>query len=145
MIEFNLERFCYSEMGTFGIMYTDSFQCYTVEQPWRNNKPFKSCIPEGIYSVRRAATPNHPRTFILSNDALDVHEVNQGKGRYAILLHTGNTMDDIVGCIAPGDRLGCLGGIWSVMDSRSAYKRLDNRIGENESFTLKISQRMKGG
>jgi len=131
-----LERFCYSEMGTFGKLRMNGFECFTVEQPWRNNEPFKSCIPEGPYLVKRTSTPKHPNTFILVNEDLGVFEYKQGHGRYAILIHIGNTTNDIVGCIAPGERLGVLGGLWSVFDSRNAYQRLDHKLGDRTELLI---------
>lgn len=131
-----LERFCYSDMGTFGRLTVNNFECFTVEQPWNNNEPFKSCVPEGPYLVKRTSTPNHAKTFILINEDLDVYEFKQGKGRYAILIHIGNTIDDVVGCIAPGKRLGYLNQKWAVFDSRDAYRELDMKLGETDELVI---------
>jgi hypothetical protein len=45
--------------------------------------------------------------FILSNPDLGVYEQEfnvpePGRGRYLILIHSGNSSEDVVGCIAPG-------------------------------------------
>lgn len=131
-----LERFCYSDMGTFGRLKVDGFECYTVEQPWRNNEPFKSCVPEGPYLVKRTSTPAHSNTFVLINEDLDVYEHKQGKGRYAILIHVGNNIHDVVGCIAPGDKLGYLDQLWAVYNSKNTYQELDRRLTETNDLII---------
>jgi hypothetical protein len=48
--------------------------------------------------------------FALINRDLGVHEYAHecegGKGRFAILIHRGNWMSDLAGCIAPGKGIG---------------------------------------
>lgn len=44
-----LERFAYSPFGTFGKLIYGDKTFLTVERPWLGNKPYKSCIPEGVY------------------------------------------------------------------------------------------------
>jgi hypothetical protein len=51
--ELIIERFCDCEqMGVFGRFLRDGLQiAYSVEQTWRDNQPFVSCIPAGRYEV----------------------------------------------------------------------------------------------
>lgn len=123
-----LERFAYTPMGTFGRLNINGWECYTVERPWHNNQPFISCIPEGIYTLQKTVTPSHGNTFILHNSDLDVHKYKQDSGRYAILIHSGNTMDDIEGCIAPGESLGYVHNKWAVLNSRNTMRQIRDRI-----------------
>ena len=68
-----LERYCYSErMGVFGRVRGVPFACHTVEQPWRGNAPFVSCIPEGLYQLVPVTSPRFGRTFALVNPELRV-------------------------------------------------------------------------
>ena len=46
-----LERFAYTPMGTFGRLKVGDFEFFTVERPWVDNEPFKSCVLEGEYEL----------------------------------------------------------------------------------------------
>jgi hypothetical protein len=97
----------------------------TVERPWLGNKPFESCIPEGVYTVKRHVSPKFGVCFKVQ----DVHN------RTHILFHVGNTKDDVVGCIAVGTMFG---SSYSILQSKIAMNRLLDTIKEDE-FTLTIS------
>ena len=127
----SLERFCYSEAGTFGKLTIGNWHCFTVERPWADNKPFLSCIPEGQYILKKTSTPSHKNTFVLTSTLLNVREFEQPTGRYAILIHKGNTIEDVVGCIAPGDKLGYVNGKWAVLNSKNTMKEVRERIVDN--------------
>ena len=130
-----LERTAYTDMGVFGRMAWDSGSCLTVEEVWRHNARGNSCIPIGTYRVQRGRFPKHGEAF----------EVQGVPGRTAILIHAGNTIDDIEGCIATGDRLGCLNGKWAVMDSRQAYARFMAAMAAHDVLTLDIRNNLDQG
>lgn len=116
---FELERFAYTPMGTFGRLRCNGFEAYTIEEVWNNNKPFGSCIPCGIYPMRRGRFPKHGEAF----------EIQHVPNRDFILIHVANTIDDIEGCVGPGNSLGMQQGrtskkmLWSVNESGLAYAR----------------------
>ena len=123
-----LTRFCYSSMGTFGLLQWENGGCYVIERPWEHNASSCSCIPIGTYRVQRGQFPKHGECF----------EVQGVPGRSAILFHVANTIDDIEGCIGPGERLGCLNSKWAVFDSGKAYKRfMDAHVGQ-DVLTLRV-------
>lgn len=136
MKNLKLSRFCYSPLGTFGKLTdtTGDFFCYTVEEVWNNNrksipgKQLGSCIPEGSYTCRRGDFPTHKDTF----------EVTNVPDRVAILIHTGNTIQHVEGCIAPGNKLGVVDNTWAVLESKDAYQRLKDYIGTDSEFSLEI-------
>lgn len=39
---------------------------YTLEQAWRNNRPFDSCIPDGVYLIEPYKSPKFGDVYILS-------------------------------------------------------------------------------
>ena len=95
-----------SEIGTFGVLLIeDTVICATLECPWRENTPFVSCIPDGMYEGLRSVivlSGKHTLpTFEILGDLLD--------GRTRIKFHPANWVirptDNkrlLKGCIAPG-------------------------------------------
>lgn len=83
---------------------------HTVEQEWRptapGGEPFNSCVPAGQYRLIPHVRPSGDRVVALVNHGLGVFYEEMDRirevGRYLILMHAGNTSDDVVGCIAPG-------------------------------------------
>jgi len=139
----DLKRFAYLSDCTRGTLRigNDSFQ--TVERPWivnpegKGGLPFESCIPDGEYRLRAFTRPSGKKAFILSNAECGVFEQDNdrdgGLGRYLILIHPGNTVDDVVGCIAPG----LTGGDHFVKDSRKAMLKILELL-EGYEHTIRI-------
>jgi hypothetical protein len=126
-----------NEESTVGELYLDdAFFCYTMEQPWNDNKPFKSCIPTGIYNLEKFKSKKYGNTFALYNEALGVTVEEKGfldlTNRYAILLHPANWAYQLEGCIAPGRKLiKDAGGKFMVTSSADTVKDLLSRIDVN--------------
>lgn len=83
----------------------------TLERPWLPNPEGPggmqrlSCVPPGEYELIPHESMKYPKSFALVNDRLGVfhQHPNVGKwGRTAILIHAGNTVADVIGCIALG-------------------------------------------
>lgn len=68
--------------------------CNILELPNKENKQRISCIPEGEYEVVPHTSPKFGRCFWVKNV----------ENREGILIHGGNTVDDIKGCLLPGIR-----------------------------------------
>ena len=85
----------YHEKGTNGLLTVGANSeplCYTIELPWRNNAPYRSCIPEGTYVLRKRYSPK----FRWHIELADV------PGRSYILIHPANDATrELKGCIAP--------------------------------------------
>jgi hypothetical protein len=107
-----------------GKMEIDGLPFYTIERPWLNNEPYISCIPEGDYFCK---THN-------GNKFKNVWEIEDVPGRTHILLHQGNFVEDVVGCIAVG--LSVSDDSFMVKDSRLAFDSLRKML--PETFTLQI-------
>jgi len=90
-----LVRSTETPFGTFGTLLTDKGHplIITLENPWRNNEPFVSCIPVGTYAFNRHLSPKFGETFIVEG----VPE------RTNILVHRGNQHSDTSGCILTGE------------------------------------------
>jgi hypothetical protein len=94
----------YDKEGTIGKLLIDGKEfCKTLERPWLNNQPDNpktlendsSCIPEGVYKVVRRSSEKFGKHLHL----LDV------PNRSFILIHSGNTIDEILGCLLVGDKI----------------------------------------
>ncbi len=112
-------------MGVFGSLWIEGEdqQWFTVERPWVNNEPNISCIPPGDY-------PFVPRTY--NRGGYEAYEVTNVTGRSLIMLHKGNTMDDLQGCIAPGLALGVIKNTWAVVSSATAFQQIMNVLDDGE-------------
>lgn len=136
-----LIRIAYLSTATLGLMRFGDLQLATIERPWIANPagpggmPRQSCIPDGTYTLASHNSQHFPNTFILSNNVLGVYTqpglipAGQGWGRSAILIHAGNTVQDVIGCIAVGaahvpDR--CM-----VVDSRNSLDKLRALLGRD--------------
>lgn len=113
-----LRRFAFGPMGTFGVLDVPGADLcvYTIERPWLDNVPFKSCIPSGIYPMSKHDT------FTKKGAQWRIDDV---PNRSAILVHVGNTIDDVVGCVAPGLALGFVNGKWGVVSSTNATTKFN--------------------
>jgi hypothetical protein len=143
-----LERFAYLDDCTRGVLHVGNQSFQTIERPWVKNPagpggvPFQSCVPDGTYRVRAYTRPSGKKAFILSNPDLGVWEQSEERpnsawGRYLILIHPGNTVEDVVGCIAPG----LTGSDRSVGNSRAAMLKLHELL---EGYEHDLAIRPKG-
>ncbi len=123
-----LDRFRSDNDGTFGHLLSDinEILCYTCELPWRQNQPEISCIPCGVYQVEPYSSPLHP----------DVWHLMNVPNRIAILIHQGNTILDVRGCICVGDSLGTVKDLPAVLHSIDTFKMLKTQL--PASFEIKI-------
>ena len=125
-----LERFAYTPMGTFGRLAVDALSCFTVERPWEHNEPFESCIPEGEYTLKRSS---------YHRGGYDTYEAVEVPGRSLIKVHVGNTMLDVLGCIAVGSALGFLNDLWAVKQSKLTFERFMETMDSVPEATLIVS------
>lgn len=108
-----LHRFCLSETGTLGTMRVLSHKFYTVERPWLDNRPYDSCIPEGVWPLRRER---------FQRGGYDTLAVTV-PGRTHILFHIANTPDEVHGCIGVGTGLWHIDDRWGIKESRVGFNR----------------------
>lgn len=92
---------------TQGKFYIEGQMFHSIERPWIPTEPGgksrESCIPAGKYKVEPHTRPDGREALILSNPGLAVYKYPEERdGRYLILIHPGNFVSDVVGCIALG-------------------------------------------
>lgn len=139
-----LERYCYCPyQGTFGKLMAPEFDLFTVEQPWRGNQPFASCVPEGVYDLVWVDSPHFGETVALENRDLRVFasqdDATEPGDRFACLFHSANLASQLQGCIAPGEYPGVLNGEWAVLNSAVWTRRLLDHIKEDNIRAIHIT------
>lgn len=120
----------YHAHGTNGELYcNNSFLCYTIELPWRDNLPRLSCIPEGRYELKKRYSPRF-------RDHLLVPGV---PGRSLVLIHPANdALKELKGCIAPVSKLT---GSGKGEGSKAALRRLLQTVAAEEAIFLIIQNK----
>lgn len=131
-----LERFAHTAQGTFGTLRVGKLALYTVERPWRHNQASLSCIPEGLYPLRKRVSPVVQRSS--GGEFSEGWEVCDVTDRTFIMLHPGNTQLDVEGCIAPGMALGFVNNHWAVVNSRVAFKKLMTALAAEPEWRLHV-------
>lgn len=99
---------------------------YSLELPWVRNTKYISCIPGGKYTCSKVQSKWGLTWYI------------PVEGRTGIIIHPGNTSDDLRGCIAIGEQLGSLKGRPAVLKSDKAFKNLINLTKHEHEITLSI-------
>lgn len=147
-MDLTLTRYAYLPTVTLGRLRAGSLVLFTLERPWIANpdgpggKPRESCVPDGGYTVRPHDSEKFPGTYALTNGSLGVYYQQrpdgQTWGRTAILIHAGNRVADVIGCIAVGRSYRLLEGTHAVLDSRRALEELRELLGRDDVHSLTI-------
>lgn len=145
-----LTRFAFLPQCTLGWLVAGTLKFATIERPWllntagKGGMPKQSCVPDGLYEVRPHDSDKFPGTYILDSPSVGVYAAalpaNQAFGRTAILIHSGNVVDDVIGCIA----IGTNHTLWTnplqhaVLSSQIALKALRDQLGRMTTHQLLI-------
>ena len=134
-----LVRTMSSDHGMVGRLHHRGWCCHTMEPPWRDNQPRRSCIPWGAYPCRWHRSPRYGWVYL----------VTEVPGRSHILIHPGNVGGDreagyhthTLGCLLLGHRAGHLvvrgRRQRAVLASRPTVREFFRRMHERP-FTLEI-------
>jgi hypothetical protein len=112
-----VERFDSGSNDTLGRVFVDGkLICFSIEDEKRLVKvKGDTRIPEGTYQVCFYDSPSHGKKSLMIKDVPKFDK---------ILIHTGNTEDDTMGCLIVGKRIGTLNNKRAVLDSKQAFKQL---------------------
>lgn len=120
-----------SKSGIVGILSINNTpQCVVLERPWNNNKAFDSCVPAGIYVLKRIMSPKYGDTFEIQDVPDD---------RKHCLIHWGNRIKDSLGCTLTGTSIGALQGELAVLESKKAFNHFMLSMGSDKEAMLIIS------
>lgn len=125
------------------LVLPDGTVLHTLELPWLaaaaspGGRPDVSCVPPGVYQLKRHDTVKHPKSFALVNPELGViHEPDPAYpyARTACLIHVANRTRDLEGCIGIGEGCGdCL-----LFDSRLGLRKFQDQVPWMEGHFLEI-------
>lgn len=128
IVSLHIERIEYSDaqiLGEMHVLSKNGVECSfkTLELPDLNNQPLISCIPKGIYVVKKRYSPK----FGMHLHILDV------PNRDYILIHRGNFVREILGCILIGLYHVDIDsdGLKDVTSSRIAMNKLMKSINQD--------------
>jgi hypothetical protein len=108
----------HSEDGVLGTLFVDGVEiCSTLELPWRDNQDNISCIPNGFYDLKKITSPHFGT----------VYEIVDVKDRDDILIHSGNNVEDTLGCILVAEK-------WGTLHKRNAILNLSGPKAGLKSF-----------
>ena len=108
---------------TVGVLSGKGIDFKTLERPWLNNHSNISCIPEGVYVVKRDKTGK-----------FQYYAVKDVPNRFAIEFHAGNFVEHSQGCILVGEGLN---QEQDLVNSNNAINKMVELIGDND-FILNI-------
>ncbi len=121
----------YAKNGTNGVLDIDSERvCETIELPNLANQKGMSCIPEGVYEVKKRFSEKHGNHLIVSNVP----------NRSLILFHpANNAKEELRGCIAPvSQTVGAGKGIKSRIAFEKVRDLAYQAFDREEKVTLTI-------
>lgn len=128
-----LKRFSSTDRGTFGVFLDEKGLpiADSVELPWKQNAPNVSCIPAGEYVCKKS---------FYNKGNYEVYELQNVPNRTDILIHAGNSILDIRGCILIGCGWGRLGQNPAVINSRDTLKSFMYLMKDEPEFKLVICE-----
>ncbi len=143
-----LIRTVQGDQGTFGRWVLGGRTWPSLELPWRDNKPYVSCIPADQYLCELTYSKTFKRLLYIIT--------NPPKGRSGLRVHGANWAGDIIkgyysqllGCMAPGLRYAQMvpddgekdwKPQWAVTSSKKALSQMMKLL-NGEPFTLTITE-----
>jgi len=110
-----IKRIASNEAGTYGVIIVNKKHLFcSLELGFNSNKKNISRIPAGTYDLRKRRTGKYANHYELLNVP----------SRSGIIIHSGNTKEDVRGCILIGERFYEKG----VLDSIKALKRFHSLL-----------------
>ena len=87
--------------GNLKVVWTGS----SMERPWKDNKNDESCIPAGLYRLKKRVSPIVDKTS--GGEFKEGWEVTDVQGRTFIMFHVGNYVRNSNGCVLIGTKDCC--------------------------------------
>lgn len=125
-----LTRFKYGSTETVGRLVSDTqgLIFWTIENPWLDNAPNISCIPEGLYYLERYDSPSH---------GADTWQFINVPNRTFCQIHVANYASDVSGCIGLGVQV--MSGMGGVSNSKDAMSQFTDMTAGLNSLKMTIN------
>ena len=122
------------EGATRSVWQVGNHTFYGIEKPWRDNLPYHSCFPAGVYSLIPWESPKHGKCFAFIGGTVTLHEEDLALPsitRFACLVHVANYADEAEGCFGLGMTIASrIDGAPAVLNSRVALEWLQ-QVGDD--------------
>lgn len=105
-----------------------------IENPWLDNRPNVSCIPEGMYIA--TLEPSNLTKRLTGGEYDDAWRLHNVVGRSAIIVHVGNTAADTEGCLIIGLRRAPVNNKFGVVDSKLALRAFREDLSEYSNLVF---------
>jgi hypothetical protein len=131
-----------SKTGSHGEFELEGDTWQSLEQPWRDNKPYQSCVPPGIYELRPYSSPKYGDCYIMVNEDLNVYEFEHSEGRPAdgrflcLFVHKGNWVRNFKGCVGAG--FDYLENEDMITSTKKACEQVNKAVIQEGSYKLEI-------
>ena len=122
---------------TLGRLTYEDKQWWTIERPWLNNQPNISCVPCGVYPMRRFYDVHGYRSSKNITDDY-VWEICEVPDRTVILVHVANRSYNVEGCVGLG--IGLYEDLAGVANSRQAITEFYKATMTKKELTITISE-----
>jgi hypothetical protein len=112
------------------------FECQTLEKPWLLNKNGVSCIPDGVYQVKKWYSEDAKEAG--KNVTYNHFQIMDVKNRSGILIHLGNYVDQIHGCVLVGDHYQDMNkdGLLDIGNSKTTLEKMFNVMPDEFELTI---------
>ncbi len=128
-----------NESGTISKIIIDDKTFYGLEQPWRNNAANQSCIPTGVYCLVPHSSDRFGDTWAFVGGQVSQYK-NEATERFACIIHVGNYVSDVKGCVALGtDWTRTPEGNLMVTNSKVAMEQLRGILQRDEWYEAYIT------
>ena len=119
--------------ATYGIfLHENKPFAVTLELPDKNDHPDISCIPTGEYICKPYSSEKYPNTW----------EITNVLNRSLILIHKGNFISDIKGCVAVASEFSDINndGVVDIMQSVKGFNKFMSIVQGETEFKLVIER-----
>jgi hypothetical protein len=114
-----LRRFLSDARGTLGILKYGNNYWYSLELPYINNEHNISSIPTGEYELKWTFSNKYQR---------EMYQVMNVPNRNGIRIHSGNYINDSLGCILLGQGSDIFNERLQVNNSRIAVQQFEELL-----------------
>ena len=116
--------------------------CNILELPWRGNERNISCIPPTVIvdrvGGRTRILPDYLCIRSIRPSGVERWLVTGVEERSSILIHPGNTIEDIEGCIIVAEKFDLVGARDGVLESIEAYNEFMAATSKLSEMRLRI-------